>query len=107
MLAIEDEKFPPPTPAVAAHRIRIHICVECDSCASQPLGTTTASRIAGISSREALIVVHSRPPKRAMANVYGIRSPDPIRLGTAVSQNCSGTLRTMPTLARLITTTVH
>ena len=40
----------------------------------------------GDRSRDALIVVHILPPNRGRANVYGIRSADPIRLGIAVSQ---------------------
>lgn len=107
MFAIEEEKFPPPTPAVAAHAIRTHSCVLCGWPCSQPLGTRIASSRAGISSSAALIVVHSRPPKRAIANVYGIRSADPTRLGIAVSRNWSHSDSVMPTFERLITTIVH
>jgi hypothetical protein len=81
--------------------------VSCDWSCSQPLGITIASSSAGIISSEALIVVHRRPPNLAIANVYGIRKPDPIRFGIAVSQNCSGSDRVIPTLPRLITITVH
>ena len=102
MLAIDEEKLPPPTPAVAAHASSTQNCVSWPACASQPLGTTTASSSDGISSSAALIVVHRRPPKRGTANVYGIRSTEPIRFGTAVSQNCSGSDSVMPTLPRLM-----
>src|SRR5215217_3357195 len=36
-----------------------------------------------------------------------MRSAEPIRFGTAVSQNCSGSDSVIPTLPRLITTIVH
>src|SRR3954453_4552948 len=36
-----------------------------------------------------------------------MRSADPIRLGSAVSQNCSGSESVIPTLPRLITTIVQ
>src|SRR5215212_1296228 len=107
MLAIDDEKLPPPTPAVAAHASRIQNCASALWEASQPLGTTMATSSTGMSNSDALTVVHSRPPKRGTANVYGMRSVEPIRFGTAVSQNCSGTESAMPTFARLITTIVH
>ena len=69
MFAIDDEKLPPPKPAVAAQASRTQNCVSWLWPASQPLGTTTASSRHGISSSDALIVVHSRPPKRGTANV--------------------------------------
>src|ERR687890_230566 len=68
MLAIEDAKLPPPTPATAA---RIN------SVAYETPG----------SIRTALTIVQLRPPKRATANVYGIRSTEPTSAGTAVSRN--------------------
>src|SRR3954471_23362200 len=103
MLAIDEEKVPPPTPAVAAQAKSTQNCVSCDCEASHPLGTTSATSSAGMKSRLALIVVHVRPPKRGTANVYGIRSALPMRFGTAVSQNCSGSDSVIPTLARLMT----
>ena len=69
MLAIDEEKLPPPKPAVAAQASSTQNCVSCSWSASQPLGTTIASSSAGISSSEALIVVHARPPKRGTAKV--------------------------------------
>src|SRR5215218_2791201 len=107
MLAIDEEKLPPPNPAVAAQPRRTQNCVSALWDASQPLGTTTATSSTGMRSSDALTVVHSRPPNRGTANVYGMRSVEPIRFGTAVSQNCSGTDRAMPTLTRLITMNVH
>ena len=79
MFAIEEAKLPPPTPAVAARTIS----VEYDT----PGRIRTAASTAGISSRPALTMVQLRPPNRATANVYGIRSTDPTSAGTAVSRN--------------------
>src|SRR3954452_6015074 len=107
MLAIDEEKLPPPTPAVAAQATRTQNCVSCDCEASPPLGTTSATSSAGMNSRLALIVVHVRPPKRGTANVYGMRSAEPTRFGTAVSQNCSGSDSVIPALPRLRTMIVH
>src|SRR5512145_1649226 len=107
MFAIELEKLPPPNPAVAAQARRTQNCVPPSCPASQPLGTTTASRVHGIRSSEALTAVHSRPPKRGTANVYGIRRNDPTRFGAAVSQNSSPRLSTIPAFARLRTTIVQ
>ncbi len=69
MFAIEEEKLPPPTPAVAAQASRTQNCVPCACSASQPLGTTIAISSVGISSSAALTVVHALPPKRGTANV--------------------------------------
>src|SRR5215218_10429146 len=107
MLAIDEEKLPPPKPAVAAQPSRTQNCVSALCAASQPLGTTVATSSTGISSSDALTVVHSRPPKRGTANVYGIRSVEPIRLGRSVSTNSSDTDSAMPALPRLSTTTVQ
>ena len=75
MLAIDEEKLPPPKPAVAAHASRTQNWVSWLCSASQPLGTTIASSSVGISSSAALIVVHARPPKRR----HGERVGDPQR----------------------------
>src|SRR5687768_5988750 len=107
MFAIEEEKLPPPTPAVAAQAIRIHICVPCDCAASQPLGTRNASSAVGMISSDALIVVHARPPYLGTAKVYGIRRNDPTRFGTATRMNSSEIDSVMPMFARLMTTIVH
>jgi len=69
MFAIEEEKFPPPRPADAAQSASTHICVEWLCWSSQPVGTRKASSVTGISSSEALIVVHTRPPNFGTANV--------------------------------------
>src|SRR5437763_9043222 len=107
MLVIDDEKLPPPNPAVAAHARRIQNCVSWLWWASQPLGRMIATSATGMNSSDALIPVHSRPPNLGTAKVYGRRSPEPIRLGNAVSQNDSGSDSTIPMLARLITMIVH
>src|SRR5438309_2374381 len=60
-----------------------------------------------MNSRAALIVVHALPPNLGTANVYGMRSSDPMRLGTSVKRNSSETESVMPMLARLRTTIVH
>ncbi len=69
MLAIEEEKLPPPTPAVAAHASRTQNWVSWPCPASHPLGTTVASSRVGIKSSEALVAVHARPPNLGTANV--------------------------------------
>ena len=69
MLAIDDEKLPPPKPAVAAQPSRTQNCASWPRPASHPLGTTTASSRHGMNSSEALMPVHIRPPKRGTANV--------------------------------------
>lgn len=66
-----------------------------------------ASSSVGISSSDALIVVQARPPNLGTAKVYGILRKEPMRLGTAVSRNSSGTERVIPTLPRFSTTIVH
>jgi exopolyphosphatase / guanosine-5'-triphosphate,3'-diphosphate pyrophosphatase len=47
MFAMDEEKLPPPTPAVAAQASRTQSWVACPWWASQPLGTTTATSVAG------------------------------------------------------------
>ncbi len=107
MFAIEDEKLPPPTPALPAHASSTQTCVSCGRPASHPLGTTSASRVVGISSSATVTVVHARPPNFGTANVYGIRSAAPTRFGTAMSQNCSGSESAIPALPRLMTMIVQ
>src|SRR5918997_2591774 len=107
MFAIDEEKSPPPKPAVAAHSASTHICVQWLWSCSQPLGTSKASSSTGISSSDALMPVHARPPNRGTANVYGIRSVAPTRFGSAMSKNCSDSDSVKPALARLMTTIVH
>ena len=96
MLAIDEEKLPPPTPAVAAHAKRTQSCALWDWCSSHPLGTTIANNNVGMNSSAALTVVHARPPNLGTANVYGIRSIEPTRFGISVSRNSSDTDSVMP-----------
>ena len=69
MLNIDEEKLPPPNPAVAAHATRIHSWASWACPANQPLGTTMARSSTGMNRSDALITVHARPPKRGTANV--------------------------------------
>src|SRR5947209_1577991 len=107
MLAMDDEKLPPPTPADAAHSSSTHSCTSWLWCSNHPLGTTTASSSTGTNSSDELITVHFRPPNFGMANVYGMRNAEPMAFGTSVSRNCSDTDSVRPALARLITTVVQ
>src|SRR5690606_27297975 len=78
MLAIDEEKLPPPKPASAASSMNTHIGV--------PGWLTNQARPrVGISSIAALKAVKARPPKRGMAKVYGMRSAAPTRVGVEVS----------------------
>nr|WP_308209948.1 hypothetical protein [Actinomadura madurae] len=61
MLAIEDAKLPPPTPATAARSSRV--------VNETPGSMRNAARTAGTSSSAALKIVQLRPPKRATAKV--------------------------------------
>ena len=70
-------------------------------------GPRNARRVTGMTHRAALKTVHARPPKRGTANVYGIRSAEPIRFGSAIRMNDSDSESVKPTFARLITTIVH
>src|SRR5688572_13611743 len=107
MLAIDEEKFPPPKPAVAAHASNTHTWVPWACAASQPLGTTTARRTVGTNSSAALTVVHARPPNLGTARVYGIRKRDPTRFGVNVRRKSSETDSVIPAFPRLSTTTVQ
>src|SRR4051794_12672966 len=126
MFAIDDEKLPPPKPAVAEQPSSTRNCVSWSRPASQPLGTTTASsrhgnrgagsRPAGQPlgteaggsrhgmGRRGRVIVGQRPPaKRGPAEVVGEPSVEPKGFGSAVSQNCSGTDRVIPALPRFST----
>src|SRR6478735_11629886 len=84
MFAIELAKLPPPKPAVAAITQKTQYGVP-GSC------TATAKSSVGTSSSAALIIVQLRPPNLGTANVYGSRSSDPTRLGSATStKSCCG-----------------
>src|SRR5690348_9354157 len=83
MLAIDDEKLPPPTPAIAA----TSSIVENDT----PGRSTNAAATVGTSNSAALKIVQLRPPNLATANVYGSRMPAPTAVGSVVSKNfCDG-----------------
>src|SRR5438105_5720336 len=105
MVAIDEEKFPPPTPAVAAQISSTSNCVLWLCPCIHPLGTRNASSVVGMNNSDALIVVHIRPPNFGTANVYGIRIAEPTRFGIDTSQNDSDTLIGSPAAARLSTTT--
>src|SRR5882724_2705938 len=85
MFAIDDEKLPPPTPAVAATTSSI----ENDT----PGWRTVAANTHGSNSKRALTIVQLRPPNLATANVYGMRMPAPTAAGNVVSRNfCDGSI---------------
>ena len=79
MFAIDEEKLPPPKPAVIAATSR--------SVYETPGSMTTARKIVGMSSKAALTIVQFRPPNLATASVYGMRSAEPNAAGSAVSRN--------------------
>src|SRR6478609_9389895 len=84
MFAIELAKLPPPKPAVAAIRQKTQngVSGRCTKKAKSSVGT---------SSSAALIMVQLRPPNLGTANVYGSRSSDPTRLGSATNtKSCCG-----------------
>ena len=66
MLAIDDEKLPPPTPASIATASSVPN--------DTPGSSTSAVAVIGTSSSAALTIVQLRPPNFATANVYGSRS---------------------------------
>src|SRR4051794_8654206 len=84
MLAIDEAKLPPPTPASAATTSNV--------LSETPGFSTTAAAIVGTSNSRALNTVQFRPPNRATAKVYGIRRIDPTSAGTEVSRNLSAGL---------------
>ncbi len=84
MLAIDEAKLPPPKPAVAAIRQNTQYGVSgfCTAHANSSVGT---------SSSAALTIVQLRPPNLGTANVYGSRSSEPTRFGSATRKNsCCG-----------------
>src|SRR4051812_9612221 len=83
MLAIDEAKLPPPTPASAATRSSV--------AKDTPGRSTTKAVVAGIRSTRALKIVQLRPPNFATANVYGKRRAAPTAVGSVVSRNfCDG-----------------
>src|SRR5579883_2756173 len=107
MLAIEEAKFAPPTPALPAQASSTQNCVAWRRWASQWLGTTRARSSAGSRSSSELAVVHALPPNLGTAKVYGMRSKEPIRFGASVRKKEAESDRLMPALGKLTTTTVH
>src|SRR3954454_9895689 len=79
MLVIEEAKLPPPKPARAAMTSRVEY--------ETPGLIRNDAVTVGMSSRVAAKTVQLRPPKRATARLYGIRSTEPTSVGTAVSRN--------------------
>ena len=83
MFAIEEAKLPPPTPASIATASSVPN--------ETPGSSTIPAATHGTSSSSALMIVQFRPPTRATASVYGIRSTAPTAAGRAVSRNfCEG-----------------
>src|SRR4051812_5257340 len=83
MFAMDDEKLPPPTPAIAA-------TISSDE-NDTPGCSTKIAAIVGMRSSAALTTVQFRPPNLATANVYGSRMPAPTAVGSVVSRNfCDG-----------------
>src|SRR5215207_3730916 len=81
MLAIDEEKLPPPTPAIAATMTSV--------VSETPGFSTNAVAMQGTMRSNAENTVQLRPPKRATAKVYGIRMSAPTAVGTVVSMNFS------------------
>ena len=82
MLVIDDAKLPPPKPASAAHTRYGH--------SGRPgwASSHIVPRV-GISSTNAENTVQLRPPKVAVASVYGIRRHAPTSVAVAPSRNLS------------------
>src|SRR3954452_12123524 len=89
MLAIEEAKLPPPKPAVAAIATNTQNGVS-GRC------TKYANNSVGMTSSPALTTVQLRPPTFGTAKVYGSRSSEPTRLGTATSQNSCWGVKSNP-----------
>ena len=83
MFAMLDAKLPPPRPAVAAAS-----AISQNGVAG--FVTSNASNVVGMNSSSALTIVQLRPPNFGTAKVYGKRISEPIRPGSATSENsCS------------------
>src|SRR5690242_1636702 len=100
MLAIEEAKLPPPTPAVAAISMNTQNGVS-------GRRTKKANSSVGIVSSSALTIVQLRPPNFGTANVYGSRSSEPTRFGIATSQNSCLGVKSKPALVRNAALTLH
>src|SRR3954451_21134464 len=100
MFAIDDAKFPPPSPAVVAASTNIQYGVA-------GFSTHAVMSASGTSSSADETVVQFRPPNRVTAAVYGIRIAEPTRLGSATSQNNWSTVNRNPAAGRLTATALH
>src|SRR5262245_55348740 len=82
MLVIDDAKLPPPSPVSAAHSRYGH--------SGRPGGASSHIVTGvGISSTNAENIVQLRPPKVAVARVYGMRRHAPTSVAVAPSRNLS------------------
>jgi len=100
MLAMDEAKLPPPTPARAA-------IPNSATNGSSGLLTAQTRPKAGRSNSSAEITVQLRPPKTGTAKVYGMRRVAPTRLGTDTSQNIWSTVSAKPALFSCGTTMLH
>ncbi len=92
--------MPPPTPAVAEISTNTQYGVP-------GFCTATANSSVGISRSRALTTVQLRPPNLGTANVYGSRSREPIRFGTATSRKSCETEKSKPILASIAALTLQ
>ena len=81
MLTIDEEKLPPPNPAVAAQASSTQSWASWACSASQPLGTTMASSSTGMNSSDALITVHARPAEAGHGERVGDAEERPDQVG--------------------------
>ena len=79
MFAIDDEKFPPPTPATDAQSSSV--VNDTPGCSAKAASTQGTMRM------PAEKIVQLRPPNLAVANVYGRRRTPPTAVGSVVSRN--------------------
>src|SRR5262245_5853033 len=86
MFVIDEAKLPPPAPASEATSRYV---------VSEWPGLTMSHHVVMVGTRSAtpLTIVQFRPPKKAVAIVYGTRSSAPTRVGTATSTNLSAAVK--------------
>src|SRR5258706_10984985 len=94
MLAMDEAKFPPPTPASAPRNSRVwKLVYPVKILGLAAVGCRAVRRIAsatvGTSSSPAETIVQFRPPNFATAKVYGSRSTEPQAAGIVTSRNLS------------------
>src|SRR3954467_9844654 len=98
MLVIDDAKLPPPKPASAAHTRYGH--------SGRPGGASShIVPTVGISSTNAENTVQLRPPKVAVASVYGIRRHAPTSDAVAPGRNLSPAEKPYPDSGMTTTST--